>query len=89
MRFCVAALAVATLVFVAARAALRTTTRLFPLLETIFAGGVYGDEKPRRAMTDTAWRGEVVKRSVGAKGLEVLPRRWIVERTIAWINHRR
>ncbi len=30
--------------------------------------------------------GEVVKRSDTAKGFEVLPKRWIVERTIAWIN---
>jgi transposase len=28
----------------------------------------------------------VVKRSAEAKGFEVIPGRWVVERTIAWIN---
>ena len=29
---------------------------------------------------------EIVKRSDQARGFTVLPRRWIVERTIAWLN---
>jgi transposase len=29
---------------------------------------------------------EIVKRSDQAKGFTVLPKRWIVERTIAWLN---
>ncbi len=62
------------------------TRRLFPFLETIFADGAYGGQKLRRAMDDAAWRIEVVKRSAQAKGFEVIPRRWVVERTIAWIN---
>jgi transposase len=32
---------------------------------------------------------EIVKRSDHAKGFEVLPKRWIVERTIAWLNRYR
>src|SRR5208283_1806803 len=32
---------------------------------------------------------EIVKRSDNAKGFEVLPMRWGVERTIAWLNRRR
>ena len=62
------------------------TRRLFPFLETIFADGAYGGQKLRRALDDAAWRIEVVKRSAQAKGFEVIPRRWVVERTIAWIN---
>ena len=38
------------------------------------------------AMADAAWRIEVVKRSAQAKGFEVIPRRWVVERTIAFIR---
>ena len=64
----------------------RQTRRLFPFLETIFADGAYGGAKLRWAMDDAAWRIEVVKRSAQAKGFEVIPRRWVVERTIAWIN---
>jgi transposase len=62
------------------------TRRLFPFLEKIFADGAYGGEKLRRAMADAAWRIEIVKRSAEAKGFEVISRRWVVERTIAWIN---
>ncbi len=64
----------------------RHTRQLFPFPETIFADGAYGGAKLRRAMDDAAWRIEVVKRSAQAKGFEVIPRRWVVERTIAWIN---
>lgn len=32
---------------------------------------------------------EVVKRSSEEKGFSVLPRRWVVERSIAWINRAR
>ena len=62
------------------------TRRLFPFLETIFADGAYGGEKLRKAMASAAWTIEVVKRSDQAKGFEVIPRRWVVERSIAWIN---
>ena len=34
------------------------------------------------------WKLEIVKRS-NAVGFEVLPRRWIVERTFAWISRNR
>jgi len=32
---------------------------------------------------------EIVKRPDKAKGFEVLPMRWVVERTLAWLNRRR
>jgi transposase len=32
------------------------------------------------------WVLEIVKRSDGAKGWQLLPRRWVVERTISWLN---
>ena len=35
------------------------------------------------------WTIEIIKRSDAAKGFEVLPRRWVVERTLAWLNRKR
>ena len=29
---------------------------------------------------------EIIKRSASAKGFELLPRRWVVERTFAWLG---
>jgi len=62
------------------------TRRLFPFLEKIFADSAYGGPKLRRALAGAAWKIEVVKRPSDQKGFEVLPKRWVVERTIAWIN---
>ena len=36
-----------------------------------------------------SWTIEIVKRSDAAKGFKLLPRRWVVERTIAWLNRNR
>ena len=35
------------------------------------------------------WTIEIIKRSDAAKGFEVLPRRWVVERTFAWLGRSR
>ena len=37
----------------------------------------------------TGWIFEVIKRSDMVKGFEVLPRRWVVERTFAWLGRYR
>jgi putative transposase len=64
----------------------RHTRRLFAFLQTIFADGAYRGEKLSRAMNAASWKIEVVKPPPNQKGFEVIPRRWVVERTIAWIN---
>ncbi len=39
---------------------------------------------PRRGL-----RLEVVRAKAGVKGFAVQPRRWIIERTFAWLTHNR
>ena len=59
----------------------------FPWLRHIFADGGYAGDKLRNALVDMGkWTIEVIKRSDTAKGFEVLPRRWVVERTFAWLG---
>ena len=36
-----------------------------------------------------SWRLEIVRRDPGVKGFEVLPKRWIVERTLSWLRRNR
>ena len=62
----------------------------FPWLRHVFADGGYAGEKLRDALKPMgAWSIEIIKRSDTAKGFELLPRRWVVERTIAWLNRNR
>jgi transposase len=65
---------------------LRTARRLFPFVEVIFADGAYQGAATAKAVAATGrWRLEVVKRS-DAPGFTPLPKRWIVERTLAWLG---
>lgn len=62
----------------------------FPWLRHVFADGGYAGEKLRDALKPMGtWSIEIIKRSDTAKGFELLPRRWVVERTIAWLNRNR
>jgi transposase len=65
----------------------RRTRRLFPFIERIYGDGGYQGPKAAKAAARTGrWRIEVVERSATAVGFAVLPKRWIVERTFAWIS---
>ena len=60
---------------------------LYPWLRHIFADGGYAGQKLRRALKRMGeWTIEIIKRSDTAQGFEVLPRRWVVERTFAWLG---
>ncbi len=64
---------------------------LYPFLRKLYADGGYNGKIFRkgvkRVMAKLAI--EIVKRSDAAKGFVVLPKRWIVERSIAWLNRSR
>ena len=63
---------------------------LFPWLRHVFADGGYAGEKLKTALAGHGqWTFEIVKRSDQAKGFQVLPRRWVVERTFAWFGRNR
>jgi putative transposase len=58
-----------------------------PWLRYIFADGGYAGDKLKDAMRGHGrWTIDIVKPSDAAKGFVVLPRRWVVERTFAWLN---
>ncbi len=66
---------------------LNSIRRFYPFLRYIFADGAYRGPKLRTAMKGKGgWAIEIVKRSDTAKGFEVIPRRWVVERTFAWLG---
>ena len=60
----------------------------FPFLRKLFADAGY--QGPQFLMATAAvlpqLSVEIVKRSDRAEGFEVLPKRWIVERSLAWLN---
>jgi len=60
---------------------------LFPFLLKLYADGGYQGEKFQTGMKNALAhvQVEIVKRSEQAKFV-VLPKRWIVERTFAWLN---
>src|ERR1700712_3782641 len=63
---------------------------LLPWLRHVFADGGYAGDKLKNALTEHGeWTIEIVKRSDTAKGFVLLPRRWVVERTLAWLNRNR
>jgi putative transposase len=60
----------------------------FPFLRQLFADSAYTGPIFQHGVAKTM-RGlavEIVKRSDRAKGFVVEPKRWIVERSIAWLN---
>lgn len=60
---------------------------LYPWLRHLFADGAYAGDKLATALAGLGrWTIEIVKRSDTARGFVLLPRRWVVERTFAWLG---
>lgn len=63
--------------------ALDKITARFPFIEKVVADGAYAGPIAQAGSPRPI---EIVKRSDTAKGFLVLPKRWIVERTFAWLG---
>ncbi len=60
-----------------------------PRLFLIWADGGYRGKLIAWVATNCLWLLEIVKRNDDLKGFHVLPRRWVVERTLAWLSRNR
>ena len=67
---------------------LSTLFGMYPFLLKLFADGGYQGPKFAEAVAEVMpnLSIEIVKRSDKATSFVVLPRRWVVERTLAWLN---
>jgi putative transposase len=65
---------------------LRRLKRLYPWLRVVFADSVYDRLTALLACFLLGLTLIVVRRIAGATGFVLLPRRWVVERTLGWLG---
>jgi putative transposase len=63
--------------------------KLFPRLSVIFADGGYSGEFEAFVRKTFRWVLQIVRKPLGVKTFQVLPKRWIVERTFSWLTANR
>ncbi len=69
-----------------AKKVLLTIIGIYPRLELLWADNGYSGQLIEWVKNTCNWVLEIVKRPPKMKGFQVLPRRWIVERTFGWLN---
>lgn len=71
-----------------AKPLLHALHRRHPSLEKILGDQLYGGPVVGQVMAELSprWAFETVRKPPGQKGFAPLPRRWVVERTFAWIS---
>lgn len=73
-----------------ARFLLAGLTPWVPRLKKIWADAAYrGQELTNWYKMQGEWDLEVVERLPGSRGFNVVPRRWVVERTFRWLSRNR
>jgi putative transposase len=62
----------------------------WPRMERVWADGGYAGKLIAWVASCCQWILEIVKRNDDVKGFQLLPKRWVVERTFSWLsNYRR
>ena len=72
-----------------ARLALQRLVGKHERLQVIWADGAYGGKLVAWARAVGGWSLELVRRPAQQRTFQVLPRRWVVERTFGWLNLQR
>jgi putative transposase len=72
-----------------AKLVMRKLRGVYPRLKLIWADGGYAGKLVAWARSFGRWTLTIVKRSDDVAGFAVLPKRWIVERTLGWLGRYR
>ena len=68
---------------------LPTLPARFPRLSVVWADGGYRGAPVKLAAKLGGFRLETIERDPTKRGFQRLPKRWVVERTFAWLSHAR
>lgn len=68
---------------------LEQTYNRFPRIRHVWADAGYTGQLVRWARETLGWTMDIVKGVVGQRGFVVQPRRWVVERSLAWLTRSR
>lgn len=63
--------------------------KAYPSIVKVWADGAYAGDLVRRARDEMNVDVEIVKTPPNVHAFQVLPRRWVVERTLGWLNRER